>query len=86
MATKTHQSLIDAITKAEKALEDAKAEYKEFCKENPLKLSKQLTPHELRVMREKNSPSKLEDHKKANLSTAKNVSKANLASEIKGGK
>jgi len=62
----THESLITAITDAEKALEVAKAEYKEFCKDNPLQMPKQPTLHELRLMREKNDKASLAEHQKAN--------------------
>lgn len=53
MAKVTHESLQKKIQAAEKAVLDAKQEYREFCKENPYVLPKQPTLHELRLMREK---------------------------------
>lgn len=58
MATKTHESLMKAITKAQEALDAAKAEYKAFCKENPLTLKKTLTPKELQNIEAKNKAAK----------------------------
>ena len=62
----THESLMQNIVNAEKALKEAQETYKTFCKENPLELPKAPTLHEARLMREKNEKVTLEDHKKAN--------------------
>jgi hypothetical protein len=53
MAKVTHESLQKKIEDAEKALVNAKQEYKSFCAENPYELPKQPSLHELRLMREK---------------------------------
>jgi hypothetical protein len=55
MSKVTHETLIEAITKAEQSLKNAKQAYSEFCKENPLQAPKQPTIHELRLLREKKS-------------------------------
>lgn len=59
-----HDKYIKAITDAEAALEKAKAEYKAYCKENPLPAPKQPTIHELRQMsKPKPKPEKAEAKK-----------------------
>lgn len=70
---KKRAELIGNIEKATKALESAKAEYKEFCKENPAKAPKQPTLHELRLMREKLGEKSDEAHAKVNQAQAKRV-------------
>lgn len=79
-----HDSLMSRIEEAEKELLNARNEYKEFCKENPLRLSPQPTNHELRVLREKNSKTSLEDHQKSNKAAASNAQKEQLKQELKG--
>lgn len=71
----THETLIQAITDAESALAKAKADYKDFCKENPLKAPRQPTLQELRLMREKLNKATVEDHQKANQAAASQVQK-----------
>lgn len=76
MATKketTHESLMQNIVDAEKALKEAQAEYKAFCKANPLELPKTPTLHEARLMREKAEKVTLADHQKANKLAADKV-------------
>lgn len=69
----THESLIDAIVKAEADLQAAKEEYKAFCKDCPLELPKAPTLHEARMMREKIEQTTLADHQKANKLAADKV-------------
>lgn len=66
MAKVTHESLIAKIEKAREDLLAAEAEYKEFCKENPLTAPKQLSAHEIRDIQNKLNKASVEDHKKAN--------------------
>ena len=66
MAKVTHESLIKNIEKLRDDLAAAEAEYKEFCKENPLTAPKQLEAHEIRDIQAKLNKPKLEDHKKSN--------------------
>jgi len=80
----SHESLMQAIADAEKALQEAKDEYKAYCKENPLQAPIQPTNHELRLMREKHNKSTLEDHQKANKAAAANAQKEQLKQELKG--
>lgn len=80
----SHESLMQAIVDAEKALQEAKGEYKAYCKTNPLEAPRQPTNHELRLMREKNDKPTLEDHQKANKATAANAKKEQLKQEMKG--
>lgn len=79
-----HESLMQAIVDAEKALQEAKYEYKAYCKENPLQAPKQPTNHELRLMREKHNKPTLADHQKANKAAAANAQKEQLKQELKG--
>lgn len=81
----THESLIKAITDSELALKEAQKSYKVFCKANPLKLPKQLTNHEIRIMRQKNDKLTLADHQKANKAAASSAQKEQLKQELKGG-
>lgn len=81
----THESLQAAIVAAENALQAARDEYKQFCKDNPYQLPKQPTLHELRKLREKLSPTTAEDHAKANALAAKSVQKAALVKAAKEG-
>lgn len=69
----THESLIDAIVRAESDLQAAKDEYKEFCKSTPLELPKTPTLHEARMMREKIEQTTLADHQKSNKLAADKV-------------
>lgn len=66
MSKVTHETLIEAITKAEQALKDAKQAYSDFCKKNPLQAPKQPTINELRAMRDKLNKESAEEHAKAN--------------------
>lgn len=75
MAKVTHESLQKKILDAEKALKAAKDEYKAFCAENPYKLPKQPSVHELRMMRLKNDKPTDLDHKKSNAAHAAKASK-----------
>lgn len=80
----THESLMSKIVEADKALKSAKAEYKAFCKENPLAPHKQPTLHELRKLREKTNKTTDEDHQKANKAAAQAAQKEQLKQELKG--
>ena len=80
----SHESLMQAIVDAEKALQEAKDEYKAYCKESPLQAPKQPTNHELRLMREKHNKPTLVDHQKANKAAAANTQKEQLKQELKG--
>ena len=80
----SHESLMQKITDAEKALQSAKDEYQAYSRENPLVAPKQPTLHELRKMREKNSKLTLADHQKANKAAAASAQKEQLKQEIKG--
>lgn len=70
---KKRSELISDIEKATKALEDAKAEYKEFCKEHPQEAPRQPTVHELIMMRKKLGEATDEEHKKVNDAQSKRV-------------
>ena len=78
-----HESLQQKILQVERALKEAKEEYKAFCKANPLQLPKQPTLHELRKLREKNDKPTLEQHQKAN-AAASAVQKAAIIQSAKG--
>lgn len=80
---KKRAELIGNIEKATKALESAKAEYKEFCKENPAKTPKQPTLHELRLMREKLGEKSDEEHAKVNQAQAKRVERSKTVQAAK---
>jgi len=80
----THESLMDAISVAEKALKEAKEEYKAFCKANPFKLPEQPSLHALRKLREKNDKKSDADHAKSNKAAQASAQKAQLIQEVKG--
>lgn len=84
MAKDTHKSLMDDIVKAEKALDEAKLKYKEFCKDNPLEIPKQPTAHELILQRRKLEKTTAKDHEKANIAAANRIAKNQLNRKIEG--
>jgi uncharacterized membrane protein len=81
---KKREKLIAEIEKLTIALDEAKGEYKSFCKENPYEAPKQPTIHELRMMREKLGESKNEEHDKANKAAARRVERNKTIADAKG--
>ena len=78
-------ALIEAITKAEKVLAEAKAAYQVFAKENPHVGEKQASLEQIRKIKAKMDKATLADHQKSNAAAAGKVAQEKLIAKVKAG-